>query len=160
MFKLHLIFLQYDFYNYIKQCLETLTLCSKMIKFRRLVINVKLLNVSKILFAVIFLYVTFTVITAYFELQKKLAASQEIIQRTRGFAEQNVDEEDLELVEFVKTLLVAPSPVHIRNLSDKSKTDFSQIGKIFLYFQGHCFWGSGWRSKRRKRTNCERFTKK
>ncbi len=93
-------------------------------------INVKLLNVSKILFAVILLYVTFTVITAYFKLQKKLAASQEIIQRTRGFAEQNVDEEDLELVEFVKTLLVAPSPAHLRNLLDKSKTDFSQIGKI------------------------------
>ena len=128
-----------------------------MIQIRSLVRNVKQLKVSNILLAVIIFFVIFKVITAfiaqiaYSELLKKLAdekeargvefwrASPEIIQRTQGFAQQNVDEEDLELVEFVKTLLVAPSPVHIRNLSDKSKTDFSQIGKIFLYFQGHCF---------------------
>jgi hypothetical protein len=112
-----------------------------MIKIRSLVRKVKPFNVLKLLFAVVLFFVIFKVIIAYraqlayAELQKKLAAekaargvSPEIIQRTQGFAERNVDEEDLELVEFVKTLLVAPFPVHLRKLSNKNKTDFSQMG--------------------------------
>ena len=43
----------------------------------------------------------------------------EIIQKTRRFAERNADEEDVELVEFVKNLIVPPFPDTLKNLTDK-----------------------------------------
>ena len=66
----------------------------------------------------------------------------EIIQKTRRFAERNADEEDVELVEFVKNLIVPPFPDTLKNLTDKVRAlwlfscqfmNFFSI-RVFVYY--------------------------
>jgi len=57
------------------------------------------------------------------------AREQEVLLKTLKFQLRNAKTEDEQLVAFVKNLIHQPFPASERNLSDKTRTDFSQIGR-------------------------------
>lgn len=63
--------------------------------------------------------------------QQKLIDKQVLI-KTLAFMIQETDEYDPKLIEFVKSLIKVKSPNSKLNLTNKAKTDFSQIGQSKL----------------------------
>ncbi len=57
------------------------------------------------------------------------ARDQEVLLKTLEFQLGHVKAEDEQLVAFVRSLIHLPFPASERNLSDKARTDFSQIGQ-------------------------------
>jgi hypothetical protein len=57
------------------------------------------------------------------------AREQEVLLKTLQFQLEHSKAEDEQLVAFVRSLIHLPFPASERNLSDKARTDFSQIGQ-------------------------------
>ena len=57
------------------------------------------------------------------------AREQEVLLKTLQFQLRNAKAEDEQLVAFVESLIHQPFPASERNLSDKTRTDFSQSGQ-------------------------------
>ena len=54
---------------------------------------------------------------------------EKILFQTMKFMLKNTDQDDPELIKFVRSLIQTPSKLNQLNLNNKNKTDFSQIGQ-------------------------------